>query len=184
MIHARSSSASRSIGLRALLVLGGSLLLALSAKIIVPMYPVPITGQTLALPLLVALLGRNLGTSAVLAYLIEGGLGLPVFAAGALLSATGGYLLAFPVAAFVIGWLFERGFNRNYVLRLAAIFAGTSLVFVGGAAWLIGVFHLTPAAALAVGVGPFIVGDVLKCAIAAGITPVWPKIAARFGLPA
>ena len=184
MIHARSSSASRSLGLRVLLVVSGSLLLALSAKIIVPMFPVPITGQTLAIPLIVALLGRNLGTLAVVTYLIEGGLGLPVFAAGALLSATGGFLLAFPFAAFAIGWLYERGFERNFAARLAAVFAGTSLVFVGGVAWLIAVFHLSPASALAAGVAPFIVGDVLKCAIAAGVTPVWPKIAARLGLSA
>ncbi len=165
-----------------LLVLCGSLLMALAAKVSVPIGPVPITGQTLAIPLLVSLLGRNGATLAILAYLVEGAIGLPVFAPGALLSATGGYLLAFPVAAFTIGLLFERGFDRNYFTRFVAIFAGTALVFAGGVAWLVAVFHLTPPSAIAVGVLPFMVGDGLKCALAAGLAPVWPRIAAKLGL--
>jgi biotin transport system substrate-specific component len=172
----------RSAGLLILLAVCGSLLMALSAKIMVPMVPVPITGQTLAIPLLVVLLGRNGATLAVLAYLIEGALGLPVFAAGALLSATGGYLLAFPLAAFTIGWMFERGLDRTYLTRLAAIVAGTSLVFVGGLLWLIAVFHVSPRSAVALGLVPFLIGDALKCAIAAAVAPVWPKIAARLGI--
>lgn len=182
MMEARSSVVSRALALRTVLVLCGSLLLALSAKISVPIGPVPITGQTLAIPLLVSLLGRNQAVFAVLAYLMEGAIGLPVFAAGALLSATGGYLLAFPLAALAIGRLFEIGFERGYLRRFVAIIGGTSIVFAGGAAWLVGVYHLSPASAVAVGVVPFLVGDVLKCAIAAGIGPVWPKIAARLGI--
>jgi biotin transport system substrate-specific component len=182
MIHARSASPARALAIRALLVLCGSLLMAVSAKLSVPMFPVPITGQTLAIPLLVSLLGRNGATLALLAYLGEGALGLPVFASGALLSATGGYLLAFPVAAFAIGLLFERGLDRNYLTRFVAIFAGTSLVFAGGVAWLVAVFHLTPQNAIAVGVLPFMIGDGLKCALAAGLGPLWPKIAVRLGL--
>ena len=182
MMYARSSPAARSLGIRILLVLSGSLLMALAAKISVPMYPVPITGQTLAIPLLVALLGRNGATFAILAYLAEGALGLPVFASGALMSATGGYLLAFPAAAFAIGLLFERGLDRNYLSRFVAIFAGTALVFAGGVAWLVAVFHLSPENAIAAGVLPFMIGDGIKCALAAGLAPVWPKIAARLGL--
>lgn len=160
----------------------GSLLMALSAKVSVPMIPVPITGQTLAIPLLVALLGRNNATLAILTYLAEGAVGLPVFASGALLSATGGYLLAFPIAAFAIGLLFERGFDRTYLSRFVAVFAGTALVFAGGVAWLVAVFHLTPQNAIAVGVLPFMIGDGIKCALAAALAPVWPKISAKLGL--
>ena len=98
------------------------------------------------------------------------------------MSATGGYLLAFPAAAFAIGLLFERGFDRNYLSRFVAIFAGTALVFAGGVAWLVAIFHLSPAHAIAAGVLPFMVGDGIKCALAAGLAPVWPKIAARLGL--
>ncbi|MGD0471618.1 MAG: biotin transporter BioY [Candidatus Velthaea sp.] len=182
MLYTRTSPVPRALGIRVLLVLCGSLLMALAAKLSLPMYPVPITGQTLAIPLLVALLGRNVATFAILTYLAEGALGLPVFAPGALMSATGGYLLAFPVAAFAIGLLFERGLDRNYLTRFVAIFAGTSLVFAGGVAWLVAIFHLTPQNAIAVGVLPFMIGDGLKCALAAGLAPVWPKIAARLGL--
>ncbi len=168
--------------MRVLLVLCGSLLMALAAKISVPMYPVPITGQTLAIPFLVVLLGRNGATFAILAYLAEGAFGLPVFASGALVSATGGYLLAFPLAAFAIGLLFERGLDRNYLSRFIAIFAGTALVFAGGVAWLVAVFHLSPQNAIAAGVLPFMVGDGVKCALAAGLAPVGPKLAAKLGL--
>jgi biotin transport system substrate-specific component len=170
------------VAIRALLVVCGSLLMALSAKLSVPMYPVPITGQTLAIPLLVALLGRNGATLAILTYLVEGAVGLPVFASGALMSATGGYLLAFPAAAFAIGLLFERGWDRNYALRFAAILAGTALVFAGGVAWLVAIYHLSGPAAIVAGVLPFMVGDALKCGLAAGLAPVWPKIRAKLGL--
>jgi biotin transport system substrate-specific component len=182
MMYARPAAASRAVAVRTLLVIGGSLLMALSAKLSVPMVPVPITGQTLAIPLLVALLGRNGATLAILAYLLEGAAGLPVFAPGALMSATGGYLLAFPVAAFAIGLLFERGLDRNYLTRFIAIFAGTALVFAGGVAWLVAVYHLSAPSAVAAGVLPFMIGDALKCAIAAGVSPVWPKIAAKLGV--
>jgi len=182
MMYARPVPDSRSLGIRILLVLGGSLLMALAAKVSVPMYPVPITGQTLVIPLLVALLGRNGATFAILAYLAEGALGLPVFAGGALMSATGGYLLAFPAAAFAIGLLFERGLDRNYLTRFIAIFAGTALVFAGGVAWLVAIFHLSPPNAIAAGVLPFMAGDGIKCALAAALAPVWPKIAAKLGV--
>jgi biotin transport system substrate-specific component len=182
MMHARPAPISRSLGIRIVLVLCGSLLMALGAKISVPIGPVPITGQTLAIPLLVALLGRNGATFAMLAYLAEGALGLPVFATGALMSATGGYLLAFPLAAFTIGVLFERGLDRSYLLRFVAILAGTALVFAGGVAWLIAIFHLSARDAVAAGVLPFMVGDGLKCALAAALAPVWPQIAAKLGV--
>ena len=156
--------------------------MALSAKLSVPMFPVPITGQTLAIPLLVVLLGRNGATAAMLAYLAEGAAGLPVFAPGAFMSTTAGYLLAFPVAAFAIGLLFERGFERNYLTRFVAIFAGTALVFAGGVAWLIAVYHLSAPNAVAAGVLPFMIGDCVKCALAAGLAPVWPALAAKLGL--
>ncbi len=182
MIDVRSAAAPRSLGIRVLLVVAGSMLMALSAKLSVPMLPIPITGQTLAIPLLVALLGRNQATFAILAYLLEGALGLPVFAAGALMSATGGYLLAFPVAAFAIGTLYERGLDRNVGLRFAAVFAGTSLVFVGGVAWLVAFYGLSIGGAIAVGVVPFIVGDFIKCGLAAALAPAWPRVAAKLGL--
>jgi biotin transport system substrate-specific component len=182
MLYARPRPATQAFAIRLLLVICGSLVMAIAAKISLPMFPVPITGQTFAIPLLVALLGRNAATLSILTYLAEGACGLPVFASGALLSATGGYLLAFPVAAFTIGLLFERGLDRTYLTRFVAIFAGTALVFAGGVAWLVAIFHLSAPNAIAAGVLPFMIGDALKCALAAGITPVWPRIEARLGL--
>jgi biotin transport system substrate-specific component len=134
--------------------------------------------QTLAIPILVALLGRNLGTLAVLAYLIEGAAGLPVFQ-GHLggfarfigpTSSTAGYLIGFPIAAWVVGLLYER-WSARYVERFAAVFLGTAVVFVTGALWLAFGLGLGIERAVAVGVFPFIIGDVAKCLVAAGIRP-------------
>ncbi len=106
----------------AALILGASLLIALSARIAVPVpfSPAPITGQTLAVLLVGALLGSRRGALSVLAYLAEGAMGLPVFAGGGagilwLLGPTGGYLFGFIAAAFVTGWLAERGWDRRFV---------------------------------------------------------------------
>jgi biotin transport system substrate-specific component len=175
MINVRSASASRALAVRIVLVLAGSVLLALSAKVAVPMVPVPITLQTLALPLLVFGLGRNLAVLATFAYLLEGALGVPVFApvntGPALIGPTAGYLWMYPVAAYITGTLADRGLGATYAGRWLAVFAGTLAVFAGGVWWLAVGFHLTIAQAFAVGVTPFIIGDALKCTIAAGLPP-------------
>lgn len=189
MISVRSHNPGRSFAIRAAAVLAGSMLMALSAQIsvTVPFSPVPITGQSLAVPLLVAMLGRNQAVLAIVAYLVEGALGAPVFSRhGAGLAwfagPTAGYLIGFPIAAFAVGWLFERGLDRNYGTRFIATFAGTSLIFVAAAAWLVAGMHMSPLAALAVGVTPFIIGDVAKNMIAAGAGPSWAKIARALGV--
>jgi biotin transport system substrate-specific component len=178
MISARSRSLSPAArrARAAALVLAGSALMAVSAQIAVPMWPVPITLQTLAIPLLVALLGRELGTAAVLAYLAEGALGLPVFQgfAGGLIKfagPTGGYLIGFPLAAWLVGTLYERGLDAGYARRFAAVFLGTAAVFVTGAGWLAFGLHLGLERAIALGVVPFLIGDVAKCLVAAGLRP-------------
>jgi biotin transport system substrate-specific component len=178
MISARSRSLSPAAGLarNAVLVLAGSALMALSAQVAVPMWPVPITLQTLAIPLVVALLGRRLGTAAVVAYLAEGALGLPVFQgfAGGLITfagPTGGYLIGFPLAAWLVGTLYERGLDGGYGRRFVAVFVGTAVVFVTGAAWLALGLHLGLGKAIALGVVPFLIGDVAKCLVAAGLRP-------------
>jgi biotin transport system substrate-specific component len=182
MMNARVTTASRASELG--WILTGSILMAASAQVAVPVpfSPVPITGQTLALPLIVALLGTRAATLAMVAYLIEGASGLPVFAqhqGGAfwLVGApTAGYLWAFPVAALATGWLFDRGLWRNVAGRFVAVFLGTSVVFVFGAAWLAHVVGgLGPA--LVAGVYPFIAGDLVKTALAA----IFAKPVARLG---
>src|SRR5437588_3969082 len=109
------------------LVIGFSLLTALSAQVVIPIGSVPITLQTFAVLLTGALLGSRLGTLAMIAYLIEGAGGLPFFAAGGsgvahlLFSPTSGYLLSYPLAAFVVGLLAERGWDRRFLTAAAAM---------------------------------------------------------------
>ena len=159
------------------LVVGFSLLTALAAQVVVPLpwTPVPLTGQTFAVLLTGALLGPRLGALAMLAYLAEGAAGLPFFHGGAggvghLAGPTAGYLFAFPAAAYVTGVLAERGWDRRYIPAAAAMALGSLVILAGGWAWLAA---LTGDAvkALQLGVGWFIVGDVVKVALAAAALP-------------
>ena len=159
------------------LVVGFSLLMALAAQVAIPLpwTPVPITGQTFAVLLTGALLGSRLGALAMIAYLIEGASGLPFFAAGGsgiqhlLFSPTSGYLLSYPVAAFVVGLLAERGWDRRFLTAAAAMTIGSLVILVGGWAWL--ARFVSPSAAFAAGVEPFLIGDVIKVALAAAALP-------------
>lgn len=163
-----------------LLVLGGSLFTALMARIAIPLpfTPVPITGQTLAVLLTGAALGSRRGALSMAAYVLEGSLGLPVFAGGAaglkwLKGPTGGYLVGFIAAAFVTGWLAERGWDRRPLLTALAMLIGNAVIYLFGLPWLamfLGGFA-GPKGALALGLLPFIPGDLLKLALAAFLLP-------------
>jgi biotin transport system substrate-specific component len=158
-------------------------LTAAAAQISVPLpfTPVPFTFQPMLVLVGGAALGARLGMTSQLLYLALGIAGLPVFAAspdlpqGAarLFAPTGGYLMAFPLAAFIAGWLAERGFDRHYPTAVLAMTCGLAAIFAGGVLWL--AFFTQPArglaAALAVGFYPFIVADVLKLLVAAGVMP-------------
>jgi biotin transport system substrate-specific component len=152
-------------------VVFGTAFLTLSSYISVPMIPVPVTMQTFAVLLVGALYGARLGTITVLAWLLEGALGLPVFAGGAagiapFLGKTGGYLVAFPFAAALTGWLVAQGWNGNRVmLAFAAMVLGHVVCLAGGAAWL--AVLIGGKLAFMYGVVPFIVGTVLKSALGA-----------------
>jgi biotin transport system substrate-specific component len=154
-----------------LLVLGGTALLALAAKITVPFWPVPMTLQTLAVFLIAAAYGRDLAVATLLAYLAEGALGLPVFATGAGLAymagPTGGYLVGFVAAAAIVGHAADRGFDRNAFVLFGAMMLGEIVILALGAAWLAVLFGAEKA--LAFGVGPFIVTDVIKIALATAL---------------
>ncbi len=156
---------------QALLVLGGTLLIALAAKVTVPFWPVPMTLQTLAVFVISAAYGRNLAVATVLAYLVEGAIGLPVFATGAGLAymagPTGGYLAGFVVAAAIVGQAADWGFHRNAFVLFGAMMLGEVAILVLGAAWL--AVLMGGEKALAFGVGPFIVTDVVKIALATAI---------------
>src|SRR5207302_10287967 len=122
------------------LVIGFSLLTALSAQVVIPIGPVPITGQTFAVLLTGALLGSRLGALAMIAYLIEGASGLPFFAGGMaglphLLGPTGGYLVAFPAAAFITGAFAEQGWDRKFLTAAAAMAVGSVVIIASGWVW-------------------------------------------------
>jgi biotin transport system substrate-specific component len=183
MLRARSTLAPRALAIRFALAAAGSLVLAASAHIAVPMLPVPITLQTLAVPLLVLALGRNLAVTAASLYLSEGAAGLPVFAPisdgmPGLIGPTAGYLWMYPIAAYVTGTLIERGLGGTWAGRWAAVCAGDLAVFAGGVGWLTAGAHLPFAEAVAVGAAPFIIGDVLKITIASALPSQAARIAA------
>ena len=169
-MHAASLSANRSRAWQAVALVLGTLFLALSSHVAVPMIPVPMTMQTLAVTLVGALLGARLGTLTVLAWLGEAMLGLPVLSGPSSLATfigpTAGYLMAFPFAAALVGWLVERGWNgRRLALAFAAMLIGNALCLALGASWL-SVLVGAPRA-LALGVTPFLLGGVLKSALGA-----------------
>ena len=164
-----------------------SLLTALAAQVAVPLpfTPVPITMQTFAVLLTGALLGRRLGALAMLAYLIEGACGLPFFAMGhggiwhLLAAPTSGYLLSYPLAAFATGWLAERGWDRKFFTAAAAMALGSIIILACG--WLGMMRFFSPALAFVQGVAPFVVGDIIKLALAAAVLPTGWALLRRTG---
>jgi biotin transport system substrate-specific component len=160
----------------ALLVITGSLVVAALAQIRIPLpfTPVPFTGQTLGVLLVAAALGSSRGAASLALYLVEGILGLPVFAGAPLgiarlLGPTGGYLVGFIVAAFLVGALAERGMDRDWKRVLCMFAAGMAVIYLFGVAWLSRFTGLGNA--LVSGLWPFIPGDILKAVMAAALLP-------------
>jgi len=147
-------------------VLVGSILLTLSAKLSLPFYPVPMTLQTLVVLCLGMALGPRLGAAAVLAYLAQGAMGLPVFAGtpekgigiAYMLGTTGGYLLGFVVAAFVVGKLAQRAWDRSMFTTIAAMLIGNAIIYLFGLLWL-GSLVGWDKPVIAWGMTPFLLGD-------------------------
>jgi biotin transport system substrate-specific component len=167
---------------RAGAVLFVTILTAVAAQISVPLpfTPVPFTFQPMVVLIGAAALGARLGAASQVLYLALGFAGLPVFAAspvlaqGAarLLGPTGGYLMSYPLAAFVAGALAERGFDRRYLTAVLAMACGLAVIFAGGVFWLAAFVQARGlAAALAAGFYPFIVADFVKLLLAAGVMP-------------
>jgi biotin transport system substrate-specific component len=179
--------ASGSPALRKLaLALGGTVLLWLSAKIQVPLYPVPITMQTLAVLVLGIAYGWQLGAATLILYLLEGAIGLPVFAGswsegGGLhhfYGPTAGYLFGFVIAAGVCGRLAERGWDRNLWTAALAMIIGNLIIYALGLAWL--ALQIGAAGAIKYGLLPFLLGDALKIALGTcGLPAAWRGIGAR-----
>ena len=184
----------------AMLALAGSLFVALCAQITVPLWPVPVTGQTFAVLSVGLVCGWRVGGAALLLYLIEGALGLPFFAGGAggwasVVGPSGGYIWGFVLAAALVGYLAERGWDRNVLRTAAALFLGNVVLYVPGLIWL-ALFYAGPGqeyiaaagattawgASINAGLLPFLLGDALKLALAASLVPaIWSLLHRRHG---
>ena len=155
------------------LVLIGTALLALSAKIQIPFYPVPMTMQSLVVMMIGAAYGWRLGGLTLLAYLAEGAVGLPVFASGGglayLAGPTAGYLVSFVIAAMVTGYLSERGYTHSVLGAVAVLSLGHAINLALGFAWLATL--IGPELAFAKGVAPFAYSTVLKVGLGAALLP-------------
>jgi len=162
----------------AALAIVGTMALWLSAKIQIPYYPVPLNMGTLVVLLIGAAYGWRLGLVTVTLYLAEGAAGLPVFAGtpekgiglAYMLGGTGGYLVGFLFAVGAVGWLAERGFDRNIFSTAAAMLIGNVLIYAPGLLWL-GILFGWDKPILQWGLYPFILGDLTKLSLAAAILP-------------
>ena len=159
------------------IMLLGSLLLALSAHIQVPFWPVPMTLQLLVVLALGLICGRWLGAGIILTYLIEGALGLPVFARGGgfsyFLGPTAGYLWGFLAAAWFVGMFADRGWSRHITKSMLACLLGVVIVYIFGAAWLL-ILGNGLQDVIKVGIIPFLMVDAIKAALVAlAIPQLW-----------
>jgi biotin transport system substrate-specific component len=190
LLTAVSSRADMATGIRVAAVLFVAVLTAIAAQVSVPLpfTPVPLTLQPMVVLLGGAALGSRLGMASQVLYLAAGIAGLPVFATSPvlpqgllrLLGPTGGFLVAYPFAAFLTGWLAERGFDRRYVTSVLAMASGLTLIFACGIAWLAWFASPAPVGlpdALRLGLYPFVAVDVLKVLLAATVLPtLWKAI--------
>jgi biotin transport system substrate-specific component len=170
------------------IVLGGSVFVAACAHVALPLWftPVPLTLQPFAVLLLGLLLSPRLAAATLGAYLLEGALGLPVFAPGPALAGgfahlfgpTGGYLLAYPPAAAIISRLWRRS-RRGYSMALVSAAAGDLVILVCGAIWLTALTHISARTALTLAVLPFLPGEALKVAAAAALASAFQRMRRR-----
>jgi biotin transport system substrate-specific component len=169
-----------------MLIALGTALLTLSAKINLPLPYVPMTLQTLVVLVIGAAYGWRLGAATVIVYLTEGAAGLPVFAGpvgglAPLIGPTAGYLVGFVAAAFVTGWLSERGWDRSAPLLFVAMGLGHVIILAAGYAWLVIGMKLGFEKAWLVGIAPFIAASVIKNALGAALVPAIRRLLDRRG---
>jgi biotin transport system substrate-specific component len=176
--------AGRPLALKIVAIALGTLFLAAASWIEVPMYPVPMTMQTFAVTLIGALYGWRLGLATVLAWLAEAAIGFPVLAGGAgglvhFAGPTAGYLVAFPLAAVLVGWLAERGWTGagRVLFNVAAMLAGNAFILAFGGLWLAAMIGLDDA--ITFGVLPFILGGALKAVLATVTVEVCRRTGAK-----
>jgi biotin transport system substrate-specific component len=169
-----------------ILIALGTALLTLSAKVNLPLPYVPMTLQTLVVLAIGAAYGWRLGCATVIVYLVEGAIGLPVFAGpvGGLapfFGPTAGYLLGFVAAAFITGWLSERGWDRSVPLPFMAMGMGHIIILGCGLAWLAFGLNLGFEKAWLVGIAPFVAASVIKNALGAALVPATRRVLDRRG---
>ena len=194
-LAARQEGGRAAIRAAAMLFIAALTAAAAQISVPLPFTVVPFTFQPMIVLLGGLALGSRLGFSSQALYLLAGIAGLPVFAASAtlppgplrLIGPTGGYLMAYPLAAFVVGYLAERGLDRRYITSVLAMSAGLAVVYVCGVIWLGIMARPSPEAApigihgaFATGVLPFIMADLLKLLAAAAVLPaVWRLVGSR-----
>lgn len=185
MTFTQAALPSRTLLTNTLLVLGGTGLMALSAQATVPMFPVPMTLQTLAVSIIGLTFGSRLAAATMLAYLAEGAMGLPVFAGASggiapLMGPTAGFLWGFVAMAWLTGWLVERGLDRGVGRLFVAALVPGVLLFVPGAGALALILGKTLGEAMSLAVIPFALGAVVKALIAAmAVGGAWKVLSRR-----
>ena len=168
-----------------LTVLAASLFIAMAAQVAVPIpgSPVPLTLQPIAVLLTGVTLGSRRGAAAAALYLFEGMSGLPVFAQGhggmfwLTVGATAGYLWSYPLAAFVAGFVSERGWGSRSVRAVAGMLLALSVIYAGGWAWL--ALIVNSHNAFSIGILPFLIADIVKVAIGASLLPSAQRLVSR-----
>lgn len=180
------------LAINATIVVLGTLLITAAAKINVPVWPIPVTLQSFAIAALAATFGMRMAVATVAAYLLEGAMGLPVFAAGGgaayLVGPTGGFLLGFLFQAAIIGYAADRGASSRPMTMFGAMLAATVVLYAFGFAWLVAMAGQAAwvdqtnviASAFAKALQPFIIWDTLKMAFAAlTVTGIWSAFVKR-----
>lgn len=188
---------SRSLVTDLILIAAGTALISIAAQLIIPLWPVPITGQTFAVLLVGSTLGAVRGALSMVLYLVLGVAGLPVFAAGGhgslFASPSGGFVIGFVFAAALTGWLAQREWDRKVVGTFLSFAAGTVVIYAFGLPWLYTVLGTFPPASLGkffgttnllqatitTGILPFLVGDTVKALLAAAILPASWRLIGR-----
>jgi biotin transport system substrate-specific component len=174
-VQAVEQNRALAISRQVLLVVGASLFMALCGRLSMPLpfTPVPLTVANFGVLFIALTLGSRRGAAALLLYLAQGAMGLPVFSPAGqggitqLLGPTGGFLMAYPVVAFVTGWIAEQGKSNVLRYTLAAII-GEVLLFIGGIGWLIVAWHASFSQATNWGIYPFVPAEIIKVMSAVG----------------
>ncbi len=178
----RPSEKTRALLYDMALIICGSVFIGISAHVAIG-WPVPFTLQTFAVLIVAALFGAKRGSLTILAYLAEGSAGLPFFAMGThglavLRGFTGGYLVGFAAAAYIVGLLAEKGWDRKIHTTILAMLIGNLIIYIFGYSWF--AYLTDPAYALKMGLYPFIAGDLVKIALAAALLPGGWKVLGYF----